>query len=245
MLMVKFVSDITAQAIVTFAVGLVSGAGGFAGIKAFLLRPKVRYATHSVDLVNSVDPAHKQRVEAILSEQGLATALTEIVWRNTGRRSARALVLEVLTKTGYVGYQITPTDPNATATAWTLEESDSTDGHRLRIRQETLFPNSMCKLTVEHHLSGCLPEVTFFHGDRIVSETTGPGEDNLTVPGVLVTLGAMGFVLMGFLMLLFPGDDFIEGGAAALLITATVFGIAYWLKKRISRTSSPKGATPR
>src|ERR1700750_1542452 len=149
MTIIGFALDITSQAIVTFCVGLVSGAGGFAGIKRYIDRPKVRMRVNSFDLIQTDNEEQRERIERVLREQGLATSVTEVEWKNVGRSSAKNLALEVVVPSGYIGYRMSPSDPQTLAAPWAVDERSTNDGHRIQIRQDLLVPNVHCTLLIE------------------------------------------------------------------------------------------------
>lgn len=168
--MIGFALDVTTQAVVTFFVGLLSGAGGFAGIKTYVLRPRVQFRSYTHNLVRSRSRLQQDHLEKVLQEQGLPTAVTEVSWQNTGKRAAKALVLEIVVPSKFFQFHMDPDDSGSVVSPWSAEESKTGDGHKLKLHQALLLPNSHCKLTLEHDRFERGPHITFLEGDREIVE---------------------------------------------------------------------------
>lgn len=232
--MVHFSSEITAQALVSFVVGAVSGAGGFAGLKAYFVRARLRYTTNAIDLVNSTDPNHRSAVEKVLTSQGIATSLTEIRWINLGRRSAKDVVIEVLIPTGFSGYRMSPVDPKSLLASWSIDESESEDGHRLGLRQDVLLPHVPCRLVIEHASGGTPVTTKFIYRDEVLRESSEA--DSASIP-VVEMAGVAIFCTIATLITAFLNlDEFVigagVGGMAALWGGVFAYGVLRFIAPR-------------
>lgn len=184
----KFALDITTQSLVTFVVGIVSGAGGFAGIKSYFLRPKLKHRARDYNLVRASTLERQERIEKILREQSLPTSFTEIKWKNFGRRPARHVEIEVLVPRGYIGHHVSPSDPETITGPYTVSEAPVKEGHRVQLRQEFLVPKKLYTLTIEYDSPEVEPEVRFLEDHREVPDSDEERENSATDTLILLAM---------------------------------------------------------
>ncbi len=179
------------QVSVAFAVGLLAGIGGFAGIHRFLVRPRV-YGRHRFwEVVRTDDPERRAQVEQILRGQDLATHVVEVEWWNAGRRAAQGVVIEVHVPGDIFDFSVSPPadDPGAAHETTFPQSLTAKRTHdRLRVVQARLMPRKRCLMTI-----GFIPAteatshttIHMYQGDReIVPKPPEP-------PSAWVARGAM------------------------------------------------------
>lgn len=197
-----FEIQIPTQAVVTFLVGLVSGAGGFAGIKSYLVRPKLRRRTHSYDFLSEGRGEEYQKaIKDVLGKHRVPAAVTKIQWKNIGRRPAKNIALEVVVPKGYVGYKVDPEDDQTITGPYSVVvKSLQSRGDKILLKQELLIPQASYTLTVEHDGTGLPPSIKFLEDGRDVGESDF---DDRVAGGKLETaLLIVGLFMVGFILLL-------------------------------------------
>lgn len=209
-------------AIIGWFVALLAGGGGVALIHRIYVRPKVYSRAEIRRLVpQRGDPRH-QRAERILKEQGLPTAIAEVAWWNSGKRTAEDIVVEVNVPGEIVEVSVTPEEDNIDA-PWEMAKrpEDYDEDCALRITQPELKPEGEVHVTVGFE-AGDKEEGTIsgYFSNREIADADTPSRRLLTVlPALLLGVGV--FVWMG-VMAVQEADSLVSG----LLQLGAVLGIS-------------------
>jgi len=145
-------------------------------------------ATRAFDTVRVFRSADAEKINQLLEREGIATAFFEVEWWNSGRRSASGVELEIAVPGKIVAHDIKPAADDLGAGWSAYGPHDTSQGQRLRIRQDKLMPGGQCNVVIGYlPLAGVLPECKAYLADRPVPRARDQGAMALlTVPIVFL-----------------------------------------------------------